>query len=80
MANSASTRSSRSAPTPTAAAQRSRPPESRVALGNSWRFWMSFTVIRPTQGPVGVDQRQLLDAMLLQHGLGLLERGAHRRR
>ena len=28
------------------------------------------------QEPVGVDQRQLLDAMLLQHGLGLLERGA----
>ena len=48
---SASTRSSTSSPTPTAAAQRSRPASSREALGNSWRFWMSLTVISPASRP-----------------------------
>ena len=51
-ATSASTRASRSSPTPTAAAQRRRPASSRVALGNSWRFWMSLTVIRPASRPL----------------------------
>ena len=51
IATSASTRSSRSSPTPTAAAQRSRPASSREALGNSWRFWMSLTVISPASRP-----------------------------
>ena len=67
--------------------RRRRPPRrsaagravSREAFGNSWRFWMSLTVIRPAQATVGVDERQLLDAVLLQDRLGLLERGADRR-
>ena len=50
-ATRASTRSSTSSPTPTAAAQRSLPPSSREAFGNSWRFWMSFTVINPARRP-----------------------------
>ncbi len=50
-AASASTRSSRSSPTPTPAATRRRPLLSRVALGKSWRFWMSFTVISPASWP-----------------------------
>ena len=48
---SASTRCSRSSPTPTAAATRRRPAESRVALGNSWPFMMSFTVMSPRRRP-----------------------------
>ena len=51
IATSASTRSSTSSPTPTAAAQRKRPASSRDALGNSWRFWMSLTVISPARRP-----------------------------
>ncbi len=51
-ATSASTRVSRSSPTPTAAAQRSRPLLSFAALGNSSRFWMSFTVMSPASRPL----------------------------
>ncbi len=51
IATSAATRSSRSAPTPTAAAARSRPWPSREAFGKSRRFWMSLTVISPARQP-----------------------------
>ena len=68
---SACARSSASGPTPTAAPTRSRPCGSFVACGNSTRFWMSLTVIRPVSAPVGVDDRQLLDAVPVQQLLGL---------
>ena len=77
MALSASTRSSRSAPTPTAAAQRRRPAPSRVAFGEVLPLLDVLHRDEAAQEPVGVDERQLLDAVLLQHLLGLLERGAH---
>ena len=48
---SACARSTASGPTPTAAPTRSRPCASFVAWGNSTRFWMSLTVIRPVMRP-----------------------------
>ena len=47
----AAQRSRRSSPTPTPAATRSRPKESLQALGYSWAFLMSLTVIRPLRLP-----------------------------
>ena len=49
--DSAPARSNASGPTPTAAPTRSRPCSSFVASGNSIRFWMSLTVIRPLSRP-----------------------------
>ena len=48
---SAPARSNASGPTPTAAPTRSRPCSSLVESGNSIRFWMSLTVIRPLRRP-----------------------------
>ncbi len=48
---SAPARSNASVPTPTAAPTRSRPCSSLVENGNSIRFWMSLTVIRPWSRP-----------------------------
>ena len=48
---SAAARSNASGPTPTAAPTRSRPCSSFVASGNSIRFRMSLTVIRPLSRP-----------------------------
>ena len=48
---SACARSTASGPTPTAAPTRKRPCASFVACGNSTRFWMSLTVIRPVMRP-----------------------------
>ncbi len=62
---------SRPGPTPTAAPTRSRPCGSFVDCGNSIRFWMSLTVIRPLEDPVGVDDRQLLDPVAVEELLGL---------
>ena len=73
------TRSSRSAPTPTAAPTSSRPWESFAATGKSSFFWMSLTVISPFSRAVVIHQGQLFDAVFLQDALGLLEGGAHRR-
>ena len=75
---SALARSKASGPVPTAAATRRRPWASLVASGKSIFFWMSLTVMRPESTAVGVDDGQLLDAVLAEDGLGLLERGAHR--
>ena len=55
------------------------PAGSLVASGNSTRFEMSLTVIRPLQPAVGVDDRQLLDAVAVQELLGLGERRPDRR-
>ena len=78
-ATSACARSTASGPTPTAAPTRSRPCGSFVACGNSTRFWMSLTVIRPLSTPSRVDDRQLLDPVPVQELLGLVERRADRR-
>ena len=55
-----------SSPTPTAAPTTSRPPSSLVALGNFSLLVKSFTVIRPRSLPSRVDERQLLDLVLLE--------------
>ena len=48
---SASTRSSRSGPTPTAAPTRSRPKSSLAAKGCAWAFSMSLMVTSPFRNP-----------------------------
>ena len=75
-ARAGSTRSSRSAPTPTAAAQRSRP---RAVTRRVREVLALLDVLdrdQAAQAAVLVDERQLLDAVLLQHRLRLLQRRA----
>ena len=76
---SAPTRASRSAPTPTAAPARSLPCESTAAFGKSSLLLNILDGDQPLQLAIGVDQRKFFNAVLLQDGLGLLERRADRR-
>ena len=55
------------------------PARRRWPCGNSAALVMSLIVMRPRSLPLVVDDRQLLDAVLPQHRLGLLEGGADRR-
>ena len=51
-----------------------------ASAGSRCCFLMSLTVMSPRRAPVVVDDRELLDAVLPEDVLGLLERGADRRR
>ena len=77
---SASARSNASAPTPTAAPTRSRPCSSLVASGYCDPLLDVLDRDQALEPPVVVDDRQLLDLVPVQDLLGLVERGADRRR